>query len=568
MKASYPRPLLLLTSLFIFPPSSFLLAQGSLTPPGAPAATMKTLDQLEPRTPISTLPFTIGTRGSYYVTGNLTGVAGQHGIIVNADHVTVDLGGFDLVGPGSGAATSGIRVNAARTNVTIRNGSVRGWGGVGVAAETNACFGMHVEQVRATGNGAGGILLGSRGTALHCDASNNLGTGIVTSTICKVIECTASGNTGAASDGINLNSFSLARGCLAMDNGADGIDVGNACVLEGCVAENNVANGFRSSASGCTLSDCTAQINGALGFASFLRSSFANCNASSNGTGGFNVSTGCTLANCSAGNNTGNGFSIGSGATLENCAAITNAGIGFNGGDGVTLRGCAATDNTGNGFVLALSATLSHCTAALNEGAFGISTSSAATIIGCTIRGAITANSSAAATSAGIGVSTECLVSQCVVSNIDSSAGTLTATTGMGITVGGSSTVERCTVQGCRGDGIRATGSCVIRDNLSDRNGSSTGDGAGVHTTSNENRIEGNSVTGNDRGIDVDVAGNLIIKNTAATNTTAYEIAANNRFGPIINISAAGTAAQTVTDASANVASSLGSTDPWANFLY
>jgi parallel beta-helix repeat protein len=567
MKTPLAHTALALACAFILHPSSFLLAQGPLTPPGAPAATMKTLDQLEPRTPISSLPFTISTRGSYYVTANLTGVAGQHGIIVNADHVTVDLGGFDLVGPGSGAATSGIRVNAARTNVTIRNGSVRGWGGVGVAAETNACFGMHVEKVRATGNGAGGILLGSRGTALHCDASNNLGTGITTSTICKVIECTASGNTGVASDGINLNSFSLVRGCLAMDNGADGFDVGNACVLEGCVAENNVANGFRSSASGCTLSDCTAQINGALGFASFLRSSFANCNASSNGTGGFNVSTGCTLANCSAGNNTGNGFSIGSGATLENCAASSNAGIGFNGGDGVTLRGCAATDNTGNGFVVALSATLSHCTAALNEGAFGISTSSAATIIGCTIRGAGT-DSSDATISAGITVGTESLVSQCVVSNINSTAATLTTTTGMGITIGAGSTVERCTVQGSRGDGIRATSSCLIRDNVSDRSGSGTGDGAGIHTTSNENRIEGNSVTGNDRGIDVDLAGNLIIRNTAATNTTAYDIVANNRFGPIINISAAGTAAQTVTDASANVASSLGSTDPWANFLY
>ena len=44
--------LMLLLSSFILHPSS-LLAQGSLTPPGAPAPTMKTLAQIDPRTPIS-----------------------------------------------------------------------------------------------------------------------------------------------------------------------------------------------------------------------------------------------------------------------------------------------------------------------------------------------------------------------------------------------------------------------------------------------------------------------------------------------------------------------------------
>jgi hypothetical protein len=49
--------LALLASCILNPAS--LSAQGSLTPPGAPAPTMKTLTQIEPRTPISSLPFTI-----------------------------------------------------------------------------------------------------------------------------------------------------------------------------------------------------------------------------------------------------------------------------------------------------------------------------------------------------------------------------------------------------------------------------------------------------------------------------------------------------------------------------
>jgi len=34
-----------------------VFAQGGLAPPGAPTPTMKTLAQIEPRTPISSLPF-------------------------------------------------------------------------------------------------------------------------------------------------------------------------------------------------------------------------------------------------------------------------------------------------------------------------------------------------------------------------------------------------------------------------------------------------------------------------------------------------------------------------------
>jgi parallel beta-helix repeat protein len=134
----------------------------------------------------------------------------------------------------------------------------------------------------------------------------------------------------------------------------------------------------------------------------------------------------------------------------------------------------------------------------------------------------------------------------------------------MGITVGGASTVERCTVQGCKGDGIRAASSCFISGNTCDRNGDSTGDGAGIHTTGFENRIEGNSVTGNDRGIEVTGTRSLVIKNSAATNTTDYVIAASNRYGPIVNITAAGAAAVSGNSA----ADTSETTHPWANFSY
>ena len=76
---------------------STAFAQGSLTPPGAPAPTMKSADQiyskLDPRTPISSAPFIITNSGSYYLTCNLT-VSSGDAIDINTNGVTLDLNGF------------------------------------------------------------------------------------------------------------------------------------------------------------------------------------------------------------------------------------------------------------------------------------------------------------------------------------------------------------------------------------------------------------------------------------------------------------------------------------------
>ena len=96
--------LLFAVGIVAFTPS-LAHGQGILTPPGAPGPTMKSLDQVEPRTPISSVPYAINTSGSYYLTGNLTVNSGI-AISINAGGVTLDLNGFTISSTGKPESAS------------------------------------------------------------------------------------------------------------------------------------------------------------------------------------------------------------------------------------------------------------------------------------------------------------------------------------------------------------------------------------------------------------------------------------------------------------------------------
>lgn len=110
-------------------PASFLPAQGPLAPTGGPAPTGRTLEQIEPRTPIPAsgpFPYVITQKGSYYLTGNVS-VATGNAIVIQSSDVNLDLSGFTI--SSTSATLSGRAVlldSGAANNIAIANGFIRG----------------------------------------------------------------------------------------------------------------------------------------------------------------------------------------------------------------------------------------------------------------------------------------------------------------------------------------------------------------------------------------------------------------------------------------------------------
>ena len=88
---------------------------------------MKSLDQIEPRTPISAVPFTISEPGSYYLTKNVTTTV-SNAIVITVNNVTLDLSGFTISSTVASAANGGtaILLAGSLSDISIFNGHIRG----------------------------------------------------------------------------------------------------------------------------------------------------------------------------------------------------------------------------------------------------------------------------------------------------------------------------------------------------------------------------------------------------------------------------------------------------------
>jgi parallel beta-helix repeat protein len=262
---------------------------GPLNPPAGPVApTNKPLAEIEPRIAINATNtpgdadsiFRITQPGSYYLTGNVAGVVGKSGIEIGASGVTIDLNGFDVVGVAS--SLDGIRSTASLRNMTIRNGSVRNWGGNGIDLSTSLSRMTRVEEVHSSGNGIDGIKSGEGGLVVNCHASYNGEDGI--SSALTVIGCVARNNTRF---GISISAGGRVADSSAFDNTDWGIYGLNGSTITGCTAQSN---GDGIIAFGDSLiKDCTANANTGAGINGQQGTTIIDCIASDNGTDGIIV---------------------------------------------------------------------------------------------------------------------------------------------------------------------------------------------------------------------------------------------------------------------------------------
>ena len=144
-------------------------------PPGAPGETMHTLEEIhdrtDPRTPISSLPYTITNSGSYYVVSNLHSTT--DGIVIETSGVTVDLMGFSITGDGDNG-DYGIHV-AGATNAPIEDLVIKG-GRISGFSYGFYCQYMNnsrIEHLVVFGNSSYGIIL--NGMNGQCDGNSILG---------------------------------------------------------------------------------------------------------------------------------------------------------------------------------------------------------------------------------------------------------------------------------------------------------------------------------------------------------------------------------------------------------
>ena len=248
--------------LLLFAAPAF--GQGPLAPAGMPAPSMKTLAQVEPRTPITNAPFTITQPGAYYLAANLATTG--HGVIVRADRVDLDLMGFAIAGD-RGTGDYGVWLdgasNAPLRDIAVRNGILDHFD-TGVRAEY--AVNCRMENLLISSNRISGI-------HLYAQGGSCLGNAIAGCSFSDTGDYGIYLNGGAAGQ---CNGNSISDCTLGGDSYGiwiDGADSGqgNGNLISGCTIGDTVLQGVylhgnsSGQCNGNLISGCTIHDTGGYG---------------------------------------------------------------------------------------------------------------------------------------------------------------------------------------------------------------------------------------------------------------------------------------------------------------
>ena len=331
---------------------STCFAQGSLTPPGAPAPTMKTLDQVEARTPITNTASlaTISEPGSYYLTHNLTVSTGD-GIDINTNDVTLDLNGFTIRSTSASASGTGILLNNGWSDITIGNGHIRGVGtnnSSGVFSGGGFTYGIKtysavpenvmVSRISVSGCRFDGISLsGQNSTEVEaCTVRTVGGYGIIASTVksSSALDC---GNTAIQGDQVS--------DCHGQSDGG-GVGVDGASVVQNCWGTSTSNPGVE----GYIVQNCYGTSTSAPGVEATI---MLNCYGQSSSGWGLHAST---AQNCYGLSTSSDGIIS---STAQNCYGVSQGS-----GDGLyadyTASGCYGRSDSGIGLHALIIANVCH----------------------------------------------------------------------------------------------------------------------------------------------------------------------------------------------------------------
>jgi hypothetical protein len=355
---------------------------------------MKTLQQVEPRVPISSAPFTISQPGSYYLTTNLT-VSGGNAITIATNGVTLDLNGFTISSTTNPASGTAVLINGGLQDITIQNGHIRGGvtnNGSGVFSGPGFGYGIYglAPNVRVSGVSVSGCLsyginvgFGEGTTVENCGVRTVGSWGIVASTIrgCVALDCGSHAIYGQQVSDSRGESVGSGDGLLAItaqncygSSGSGGYGLyaynaqncyGYSYSYYGLYAEGTAigCSGYSSSSTGLyatTAQNCYGQSSsgyglyaskvasgcyGSSGSGAFgLYASIAqNCYGSSSGFG-YGLYAGRTAIGC-YGSSSGSGTGL-SATTAQNCYGSSSSGTGLYAD---TAQNCYGESNSGTG---------------------------------------------------------------------------------------------------------------------------------------------------------------------------------------------------------------------------